>query len=234
MTRPMNTYEVSVQEGYGYWADQYDQEDNALIILEEALTLPMLSAIPINQVLDLGTGTGRYALHLAAQGAEVTALDQSEAMLAKARQAASHAGLSIRFIQQGLEERLPSLAERFDLVLAALVLCHVADLDAVIREIYRVVSPGGHLIITDFHPAVIAAGWRTQFTSQAGTYLLPTAGHTREQYLTSVADTGFQLQAVEEGLVRDVPPGYIPEDVLVQDGDKPFCLVIQASKPGIS
>lgn len=231
MTKTASSYEVGVQEGYTRWATQYDHEENELIILEEELTLPLLSSIPVNHVLDLGAGTGRYALRLAAQGAQVTALDQSEAMLDRGRKAARKAGLSVQFIQQSLEGRLPGEADSFDLVLAALVLCHVANLGNVAREAYRVIRPGGHIFITDFHPAATAAGWRTQFTNQGGTYLLPTASHTRDHYLTAVADAGFQIQAVKDGLVRDVPAGYIPADVLDQDGDLPFCLVVQASKP---
>ena len=199
MTKTTSSYEVSVQEGYSCWATQYDLEENALIMLEEELTLPLLSSIPVNQVLDLGAGTGRYALRLAAQGAQVTALDQSEAMLDRGRQAARKAGLSVQFVQRSIEGRLLGEAASFDLVLAALVLSHVANLDDVAREAYRVIRPGGHIIITDFHPAAIAAGWRTQFTNQGGTYLLPTASHTRDHYLTAVADAGFQIQAVKDG-----------------------------------
>ena len=61
--------DVSVEDGYTRWATQYDHDANALIVLEEALALPLLASISATTVLDLGTGTGRYAIRLARQGA---------------------------------------------------------------------------------------------------------------------------------------------------------------------
>jgi ubiquinone/menaquinone biosynthesis C-methylase UbiE len=225
------THEVTVQEGYQLWAAQYDQEGNALIIIEEQLTKPLLASIPATHVLDLGTGTGRYAICLAEKGAQVVALDQSEAMLSLAQQAATQTDAKIHFLQQTLEKPLPSHLGNFDLVIAALVLCHVEDLASVADEAYRVLDPGGHFLVTDFHPAVIAAGWRTEFTHANNRYLLPTAQHTTEDYLAAFRDVGFHIQRVQEALVSDVPKDLFPADVIARDGDKPFCLAILATKP---
>jgi ubiquinone/menaquinone biosynthesis C-methylase UbiE len=223
--------EVSVQEGYSVWAAQYDQDDNALIRLEEQLTIPLLAPLPKQTVLDLGTGTGRYAIRLAEQGARVVALDQSRAMLAIAEGAAAQAGVSIQFMQQSLDTPLPLDSYTFDLLIAALVLSHVEPLEAVLREAYRVLRPGGHFLVTDFHPAAIAHGWRTQFTQSDTTYLLPTAQHTREHYLKALQGAGFVIQTIEDALVRDAPADALPPEIIAQDGDIPFCLVILASKP---
>lgn len=230
MTNTDTPNEVSVQEGYTRWASQYNQDANALIVVEERLALPLLDGISFTHVLDLGAGTGRYAVRLAAQGAQVTAVDQSAGMLTVARQAASAAGAQIRFIEQSLEMALPLETDSFDLVLSALVFCHLHDMAQTLRETYRVLRPGGHLLVTDFHPAVIAAGWRTQFVNSDGIFLLPTAEHTPEDYLTALHNAGFQIQTVLEAPVRDAPTEAFPADVLARDGDKPFCLVILAFK----
>jgi ubiquinone/menaquinone biosynthesis C-methylase UbiE len=231
MSNKNTTYEVSLQEGYKRWAAQYDQEDNALIVVEEQLAMPLLATIPATSILDLGTGTGRYAIRLATQGANVVALDQSEAMLSVAQQTADRAGVQVQFLRHDLEIGIPLELNGFDLVIAALVLCHMENLNRIAKEAYRAIRPGGHLLVTDFHPAVIAAGWRTQFTNTDGTYLLPTARRTSSHYLTALRDAGFSIQTVREALVGDAPEGAFPVDVMIRDREVPFCLAILASKP---
>jgi ubiquinone/menaquinone biosynthesis C-methylase UbiE len=231
MPNKNTTYEVSLQEGYQRWAAQYDQEDNALIIVEEQLAIPLLEPIPATSILDLGTGTGRYAIRFAAKGANVVALDQSETMLSVAQQAAARTGVRIQFLRHDLKLGIPLELNGFDLVIAALFLSHMESLDHMAKEVYRVLRPGGHLLITDFHPAVIAAGWRTQFTNSDGTYLLPTTQRTSNHYLTALSDAGFSIQKVREALVGDAPEGAFPADVITREREIPFCLAILASKP---
>jgi ubiquinone/menaquinone biosynthesis C-methylase UbiE len=231
MPNKITTYEVSLQEGYQRWSAQYDQEDNALIVVEEQLAIPLLANLSATSILDLGAGTGRYAIRLAAKGANVVALDQSEAMLSVAQQTADRAGVRIQFLRHDLKLGIPHEVNGFDLVIAALVLCHIQSLDHVAEEAYRVLRPGGHLLVTDFHPAAIAAGWRTQFTNSDGTYFLPTAQRTSNHYLTALRDAGFDIQTVREASVGDAPEGAFPADVITRDREIPFCLAILASKP---
>jgi ubiquinone/menaquinone biosynthesis C-methylase UbiE len=225
------TYEVSLQEGYKRWAAQYDHEDNALIAVEEQLIIPLLATIPTTRILDLGTGTGRHAVRLAIEGANVVALDQSEAMLSVAKQAADRAGVRIQFHRHDLGTGIPVELNDFDLVIAALVLCHMESLGHVAKEAYRVLRPGGHFLVTDFHPAAIAAGWRTQFTNSDGAYFLPTIRRASDDYLSALRDAGFSIQMVQEALVGDAPDGAFPVDVISRDRELPFCLAILASKP---
>ncbi len=56
---------VSTQKGYELWAASYDTENNALIAVEEPRVEALLARLPVATALDVGTGTGRYALKLA-------------------------------------------------------------------------------------------------------------------------------------------------------------------------
>lgn len=225
--------EVSVQEGYALWAASYDQEANGLIFLEERQVERLLASVSFSNVLDVGTGTGRHALRFARQGARVTALDQSPEMLAVARQAAEREGLSIAFHLRSLDDDLPFEAARFNLLICALTLSHVADLAHALREFARVLQPGGHLLITDFHPAHRLYGWRTTFKRDGVKYHLPTTGHSVEDYEHAITAHGLTMLEVAESLLGEMPEGYISEEMRRADADKPFCLSMLAQRnPG--
>lgn len=97
-------------------------------------------------ILDVGCGTGNFSLELARLGVRVTGIDISEAMLAIARRKAEAAGLDIEFLQADAM-RLPFAADSFDKVVSVTALEFAPDLKAVLAESYRVLKPGGRLVI---------------------------------------------------------------------------------------
>jgi len=222
--------EVSTLDGYALWAETYDQEKNPLIAAEEPVVDEMLTALNVSTALDVGTGTGRYALKLARRGVAVSAVDQSAEMLAVAQQAAQAEGLSIDLRLGSVEGGLPFKAERYDLVVSALMLCHVPDLPHAAREFARVVRADGYLLITDFHPDSVALGWRTLISRPEGTYYLPNVPHTRADYLAAIEEAGFTLSKVLDLPVRDVPPGYLPDSLTREERETALCLIILAQK----
>src|SRR5262245_5069064 len=87
---------AAVQSGYDRWAAVYDHDANPLQALEEPVVRRAVGDPAGLDVLDLGCGTGRDALWLAAAGATVTAIDFSEGMLDEARR--KHGAEQIRFV----------------------------------------------------------------------------------------------------------------------------------------
>ena len=223
--------EVSLQEGYAIWATSYDSEKNALIAVEEHYVDSLLATLPVTTALDVGTGTGRYALKLARRGVTVTAIDQSPEMLTKAQDAARAEGLTIDFQLASLENDLPFAASQFDFLICTLMLCHVPNLVHAIREFYRVLQSGSHLLITAFHPEAIERGWRTMFRRPEAAYFLPNMLHTRADYLETLAATGFTVLKVIDALLNESPEGYISEALLRDKADMAFCLIVLAQKP---
>jgi demethylmenaquinone methyltransferase/2-methoxy-6-polyprenyl-1,4-benzoquinol methylase len=116
---------------------------------------------PGQRILDVATGTGMVAFGLARRGATVIGLDQSEHMLSTARQRAG-AGENPTFIQ-GEAERLPFTDGEFDALTFTYLLRYVDDRAATLRELARVVKPGGRIGMVEFGvpaSAPLRAAWR--------------------------------------------------------------------------
>ena len=110
---------------------------------------------PGQKVLEAGCGLGRRAQLIAQKTnyqVEVTAIDKSEKTLALAKKLASATNL---IYQQVDVESLPFASDYFDVVTAdRLLICFKDPLPA-LKEMYRVLKPGGKLVVTDFDPASI-------------------------------------------------------------------------------
>lgn len=98
------------------------------------------------KALDLGCGTGIFTIWLAKQGLDVTGIDLSSEMLAKAREKAQRQDLAIHWIQADIN-RLPFERETFDLVIGNIVLEFVENPEKVVAEALRVLKKDGRLVI---------------------------------------------------------------------------------------
>ena len=222
--------EVNAQKGYSIWATTYDIGRNPLIEAEEGPVEKLLEGLHISSVLDVGTGTGRYAIKLARRGARVTAIDQSPQMLALAKQKAAFEHLEIDFRLAALDEDLPFEANQYDFVVCALMLSHIPDLATAAQKFYRALQPDGHLLVTAYHPDIIQHGWRTVFERPGIKYSLPNVTRTRAEYLETLEATGFKVSSVIDVPVRNVPAGIFSEKLIESSGDLKFCLIILAQK----
>ncbi len=111
-----------------------------------------IEAGPDDVVLDVATGTGAVALALAQRyGCAVTAVDQSPEMLAvaKRRVAAARARRPVRLVE-ARAEALPFGDSSFDALTFTYLLRYVEDPAAALRELARVVRPGGRIASLEF------------------------------------------------------------------------------------
>lgn len=99
---------------------------------------------PGARVLDAGAGTGALSLLAAELGYEVTALDLSDGMLAKAREKAERRGLELSFVAGPASRPPPG---PFDAVMERHVVWTMPDPTGVLRSWREVVTPGGRLIL---------------------------------------------------------------------------------------
>ena len=100
---------------------------------------------PADNLLEVGCGTGvlvRRAVEIVRPAGSVTGLDLSTSMLSVAERKAPDA-----LFQQGNAMDLPFSSETFDVVIASFVLMFVPDQSLAVREMWRVLKPGGRLVI---------------------------------------------------------------------------------------
>jgi ubiquinone/menaquinone biosynthesis C-methylase UbiE len=95
------------------------------------------------KALDLCCGHGNVSAALVARGCDVVGADFSPEMLAIARKRVAGA----RFMEADAQD-LPFQNEEFDIVVSSLGVCHVADQPSALKEVHRVLRPGGRFAMT--------------------------------------------------------------------------------------
>ncbi|HDR2756221.1 MULTISPECIES: class I SAM-dependent methyltransferase [Enterobacter] len=108
-----------------------------------------LAAFPQAHVLDLGCGAGHASFAAAQQVAQVTAYDLSSQMLDVVTEAAKAKGLKNLVTRQGYAESLPFADDTFEIVISRYSAHHWHDVGQALREVKRVLKPGGIFIIMD-------------------------------------------------------------------------------------
>lgn len=104
----------------------------------------VLPLAPVGRCLDLGCGTGRFTAALAETFAcPVVGVEPSEAMLAVAR---SEAIANVEW-KKGTAEDIPLESQSVGLVFMSQVFHHLTQPHEALREVYRVLTPGGYLLI---------------------------------------------------------------------------------------
>lgn len=115
-----------------------------------AAVLEFLAPVSGMRILDAGCGDGVYSVAAAARGARVTGVDLSEDMPALARERSAAQGVKVDW-RRGDVLSLPFPDSSFDLAIAVTLLCLVPDPREAVRELARVLVPGGRLVIGELH-----------------------------------------------------------------------------------
>ena len=206
-------------DAYSYWAEGYPPHaHNSLMQVEEEAMLSLMPALKNRMVLDLACGTGRYGLIALEQGAPfVVGLDNSAAMLRVAR---------IGRVALASTEAIPLGAGSVDVIICGLALGHLPHLNVTLREISRVLTPGGYALVSDLHPLLALSGAQRTFTTPDGqTFAVEHHIHLNADYNRSALEAGLKIeQVVEPRLDVKNAPGKTQSDV-------PVVIVFRFQKP---
>jgi SAM-dependent methyltransferase len=161
---------------------------------------------PSDVVLDVGCANGAHTVVAAARCRRIYGLEYDPGHLAVARRTAAARGLAnAHFFAWGVTQRLPFADASFDAALFLDVIEHLHPRVAVLREIRRVLRPGGTLLVSGPNRD---SSWRRRLRA-AGLFAYSDPDHkieyTREEFVAELAAGGFAPAAPVMPVVYDTP-----------------------------
>lgn len=140
--------------------DQFSQQAQAYAALvnqaRNPAADPLIEALSPrlgDRVLDVGCGSGQFAVAIAPLVAQVVGVDLTPAMLDRARAQQAQAGVANVEWLQADSAALPVADGAFDIVVSRSMLHHAADPGATLAEMRRACAPGGRMAVLDLTPA---------------------------------------------------------------------------------
>jgi len=140
------------EKGAAWWQTNFTEGADAEYE-EQILPLVERYARGARRVLDIGCGEGQVGRRLAGQGAQVVALDVTWSQVRKAYERGGLSGYL-----QATADQLPCRDAGFDTVVLCLAIEHVEPFEAAIKEVARVLTPGGRFLLLLVHPLLQAPG----------------------------------------------------------------------------
>ena len=200
------------------WAATYGSPPNLFQTIEHEAFVSLLPRVTGCTVLDLGCGSGRTASTLLGCGAtRVVGVDRSRPMLCRAADS-SVAALWVE--ADAIRLPLPDVA--VDVVVSTLMFGHIGRLQEAIGEAVRVLRPGGHLVVSDFHPQATLSGWQRAVVD-------PVTGrecvfeqhlHLLSDYVAALEPLGVVVEALREPCHEGTPVAFVLRARKRQDGDR--------------
>ena len=184
--------------------------------------------------LDIGCGTGNYAIALSEKGLSISGIDPSDKMLASAKERCTN----IRW-HNGSAENLHFADKTFTGIVGMLTLHHWQDIPAGFKEMHRVIQPGGKVAFFTSEPEQMKGYWLNHYFPgmlQQSIRQMPSV----ESLGDAASDAGFKVLPTEKYSIKadlkdhflyvgkDRPEIYL--DKVIRDGISSFAALANAEE----
>ena len=187
---------MNTEQAYNNWASQYDGNINKTRDLEAQALRSSLSAIPFENCLEIGCGTGKNTVWFIEKAKQVTSVDFSQEMLAKAKEKINNDNL--QFVQTDITTNWTFRNQLYDLVSFSLVLEHIENLEHIFNQTAAALKPGGYVYIGELHPFKQYSGSKARFETAEGMQVLDCFTHHVSDFIQATKKHGLSLVDINE------------------------------------
>ncbi len=196
---------MNTQQAYDSWAEQYDTNNNRTRDLEAVALRHSLSKISFESCLEIGCGTGKNTAWLAEQAKQITAVDLSEVMLAKAKEKIT--APKVQFVQADITGPWAFVHQPYKLVTFSLVLEHINNLEHVFSEAAKAINVYGYVYVGELHPFKQYTGSKARFETEAGLHIVPCFNHHTTDFVLAAKKYDLLLVDINEWFDEEVRSG---------------------------
>ena len=187
---------MNVKQSYNSWADQYDSNINKTRDLEALVLRETLNTVYFDSCLEIGCGTGKNTEWLITKAKDLTAVDLSEEMLAKA--IGKIISDKVNFLQADITQKWTFVKRKYDLVTFSLVLEHIENLEFIFNQLSETVVAGGYVYIGELHPFKQYEGSKARFETTDGIQIVPCFNHHISDFILPAKKYGFAIVDMNE------------------------------------
>jgi ubiquinone/menaquinone biosynthesis C-methylase UbiE len=195
-TKAMYINSMNVKQAYNIWADQYDTNLNKTRDLEAIALKTCIAESVFENCLEIGCGTGKNTAFLLTKAKQLTAVDFSDVMLAKAKLKIN--AKNVQFVQADITKEWTFATGQFDLVTFSLVLEHIENLHEIFKKVANIISPNGLVYIGELHPFKQYSGSKARFETESGHQIVTCYTHHISDFIIAAKHNGFEILDLAE------------------------------------
>jgi ubiquinone/menaquinone biosynthesis C-methylase UbiE len=200
---PSPIIEKNAVDAYDIWAENYDaQPGNLMLDVDEMMFGKLLKQTVIKNkyIADIGCGTGRHwnkVLDL--QPKKLTGFDVSSGMLN--RLAEKFPTAETQKITDDLLLHIPD--QTYDVIISTLTMAHIKNVELALKAWSRILKQDGEIMITDFHPKILAFGGKRTFNHRNSVISVENFVHYTSSIKEILLAYNFELVSQEEIMIDE-------------------------------